>query len=146
MADLTKLGGSLWNAAKTSGGNTKTGGTILKNLTKSGSGGWLSTIGGWASNFLGGGSNSSGNIYEGILAGLGGAAGSLISKDAVEEEGKQQRKTLDFRMALEDYYNQKDKVRKRAALDTYGQFSTMNRWAPNATPAPPIDMPNKPGY
>lgn len=126
---------------------TNAGASLLSNIGATASkSGILGTIGGWVSKFLGGGSNSSGNIYEGILAGLGGAASSLISKESVEEQGKQQRKTLDFQMALEDYYNQKDKVRKRAALDTYGQFSTMNRWAPNATPAPPIDMPNKPGY
>lgn len=111
------------------------------------SGGFWSNLGGWASKFLGGdGGNSSGNIYEGILSGLGGAADALISKETVEEQGKQSRKTLDFKYALEDFYNQKDKVRKRAALDTYGQFSTMNRWAPNATTAPAIDQPNKPGY
>lgn len=117
----------------------------------SGDGGWLSTLGGWASKFFGGGSGGSGgggggNIYEGILAGLGGAADALISKEAVEEQGKQQRKTLDFKAALEDYYNQRNKVRKRAALDTYGQFSTMSRWAPTAQAAPPIDQPAKPGY
>lgn len=109
--------------------------------------GFWSNLGGWTSKFLGGdGGNSSGNIYEGILAGLGGAADALISKEAVEEQGKQSRKTLDFKYALEDFYNQKNKVRKRAALDTYGQFSTMNRWAPNATAAPAIDQPAKPGY
>lgn len=112
-----------------------------------GGGSTLGAIGGWFSKFLGGdGNNSSGNIYEGILAGLGGAADALISKEAVEEQGKQSRKTLDFKYALEDFYNQKNKVRKRAALDTYGQFSTMNRWAPNATAAPAIDQPAKPGY
>lgn len=110
------------------------------------SSGFWGTLGSWTSKFLGGGSNSSGNIYEGILSGLGGAADALISKEAVEEQGKQSRKTLDFKYALEDFYAQKDKVRKRAALDTYGQFSTMNRWAPNATAAPAIDQPNKPGY
>lgn len=121
-------------------------GGLAKDFLSSGSS--SSSWGSWASKFLGGSGSSSGsnsNIYSGILAGLGGAASAYMDQKAVEEQGKQQRKTVDFSAALEDYYNQKNKVRKRAALDTYGQFSTMSRWAPGAQAAPPIDMPNKPG-
>lgn len=143
MANLVKGGGNLWEAVKTVGGNTKTGGSLLKDLTKAGG----SSLLGGLTNLLGGGSSGSGgNIYGSLLGGLSGAADALISKEAVEEQGKQSRKTLDFQAALEDYYNQKNKVRKRAALDTYGQFSTMNRWAPGAQSAPSIDQPSKPGY
>lgn len=145
---LTKSGGgSVWNAVKNVGSNTKSGGSFFKDLTKSGSSsGLFSSIG---SLFGGGGSSSGGsggNIYGSLLGGLSGAADALISKEAVEEQGKQSRKTLDFQAALEDYYSQKNKVRKRAALDTYGQFSTMDRWAPGAQAAPSLDQPNKPGY
>lgn len=115
--------------------------------TGSGGGGFWGSVVNWGSKLLGGGGgSSSSNIYSGILGGLNGAANAYISKEAVEQSGKESRKTLDFKAALEDYYAQKGKVRKRAALDTYGQFSTMDRWAPNATAAPPIDLPNKPGY
>lgn len=119
----------------------------FSSLTDSGGGGggWMSTIGGWLGN-LGGGDSGGGNIYSSLLGGLSGAAEGIISKEAVEEQGKQSRKTLDFQASLADFYKQKDKVRKRAALDTYGQFSTMNRWAPGAQAAPPIDQPAKPGY
>lgn len=144
MADLTK-GGGIWNAVKSVGGNTKSGGNFLKNLTKSGGGGGL--LSGIGSLFSGGGgAGSGGNIYGSLLGGLSGAADALISKEAVEEQGKQSRKTLSFQASLEDYYQQKNKVRKRAALDTYGQFSTMNRWAPGAQAAPSIDQPSKPTY
>lgn len=120
-------------------------GDLSKGVNDSGSsgGGWLSTLGNL---FGGGGDSGGGNIYSSLLGGLSGAAEGIISKEAVEEQGKQSRKTLDFQASLADFYKQKDKVRKRAALDTYGQFSTMNRWAPGAQAAPPIDQPAKPGY
>jgi hypothetical protein len=106
----------------------------------------------WSKLFSGSGSGSGGSsgsgIFGALLSGLGGAADNyekgVISKEAVEEQGKQQRKTAGFEADLLDYYKQKDKVRKRTALDTYGQFSTMNKWAPGAKPAAPIDMPLKP--
>lgn len=132
--------------ADTYDGNSSTGGTTDWGSLggDTGGGGW----GKWVSNFFGGSSSggSGGNIYSGLLAGLGSAADALISKEAVEEQGKQHRRSLDFQYQLEDFYKQKDKVRKRAALDTYGQFSTMNRWAPNAVAAPAIEQPAKPGY
>lgn len=127
-------------------------GSFLGDLGGDSGGG--SSSGGWGnivkSIFGGGsGSGSSGSgIFGALLSGLGGAADNyskgVISKEAVQEQGKQQRKTAGFEADLLDYYKQKDKVRKRTALDTYGQFSTMNRWAPNATPSPAIDMPPKP--
>lgn len=110
------------------------------------------SLGSLASNYLSGRNSggttgsTGGSIFEAMLGGLGGAADAFLSKEAVEESGKQNRRTLDFKAALDDYYLQKNKVRKRAALDTYGQFSTMDRWAPGARPAPALDQPAKPGY
>lgn len=143
MADLFKSGGSLWDAAK-SVTNTKTGTSFLKDLGKNT--GTIGNILGGISNLFGGGGGaaSSNNIFGAILGGLGGAAEGLLSEKAVEKAGEQSRKTISFQAALEDYYNQKSKVRKRAALDTYGQFSTMDRWAPGARPAPAIDVPARP--
>lgn len=136
-------GGVDWTAGGSGGSDSWWGGMF----SDGSSGSTWGKIWDWGSGLLGGGgSGGSGNIYEGILGGLGGAADALISKEAVEEQGKQHRKTTDFTASLEDYYKQKDKVRKRGALDTYGQFSTVDRWAPNAQPARPIDMPSKPGY
>lgn len=110
-------------------------------------GGAASLGGNWISKLFGGSTSGiGGNIFEGLLAGLGGAADALISKEAVEEQGKQSRKTLDFEYALKDYYENKDRVRKRASLDSYGQFSSLDRWAPTykAPPAPTVGM--KPSY
>lgn len=159
MASLTKGLGSVFNATKKSGLNTKIGSSVVKNLTKNATGNLLNTavkgvlggnssgFGDYVSKFLGGGSSGiGGNIFEGLLAGLGGAADALISKEAVEEQGKQSRKTLDFEYALKDYYENKDRVRKRASLDSYGQFSSLDRWAPTykAPPAPTVGT--KPSY
>lgn len=96
----------------------------------------------------GGGSalSSGGSIWESLLAGAGGAAKAYMDESSVKEMGKQQRQTLDFSASLKDYYDQKDKTRKRAALDTYGQFSLMDRWAPNATKGIAVDQPAKPEY
>lgn len=107
-------------------------------------GGWLSTIG----NLFGGGSGSGqggGNIWGSLLSGLNGAASAYMSDRALEkgaaETGKQQRLTLGYKAELDDYYGQLDKQRKRIALDTYGQFSLLDR---NKGIAPAVQVPNKP--
>lgn len=106
----------------------------------SGGGGWMQSIGNLFSNDGQGGGGYS-DIFGAMLGGLGGAAQAFMDKDALEQAGKEQRRTLGYGAALEDYYKQQDTARKRVALDTYGQFSLMDRWAPNyrppARPAPP---------
>lgn len=129
-------------------------GSLLDGFTSSGSSGgssssssssWLSKLFGGASGSGGSTSGSMGeNIFGAMLGGVGGMAEGLLSEKAVKEAGKQARKNYSFQAELQDFYAQKGKARKRAALDTYGQFSLMDRWAPNATVAPPVDMPNKP--
>lgn len=89
-------------------------------------------------------SSNSSDIFKAILGGVGGYATAKIDEKTAKEAGRQQRKTLDFQAQLTDYYKQKDKVRKRAALDTYGQFSLLDRYAPNRTPSGSIDQSNKP--
>ena len=49
------------------------------------------------------------------------------------------RRNIGFAADMEDYYKQKDKMRRRAALDTYGQFSKLSKYAPGYTAAPPVD-------
>ena len=93
--------------------------------------------------YFGGSGDSNGNASA-LWGFASGAAGAYLNKEAVEEQGRQARKTTEYEAALADYYQQKGKSRKRVALDTYGQFSLMNRWAPNATAAPALDMPTKP--
>lgn len=152
MSDIWGTGTSIWE-----GGSG--------NYGDSGSFDWGSVWGGgdsaWGSSSS---SGSSGGFWSGILSGVSswfgddddngnssswwnaasGVAGAYLSKEAMEEKGKQDRQTTAFEAELADYYKQKDKQRKRVALDTYGQFSLMNRWAPNATAAPALDTPAKP--
>lgn len=143
--DWTDMFGGGDGSSGGSGGGIDFGG-ILDNMDSwgGGSGGdssnWLNTIGG----FLGG-KDGEGSIFGKMLAGgIGGMAQSLIDEKTVKEAGKQQRQTYSFQAELQDHYLQKDKKRKRAALDTFGQFSLLDRWAPNAKPAPPVDVPQKP--
>lgn len=103
-----------------------------------------SFLGGMLGGGSGGGSGSS-NIWQSILGGLGGAAQSFMDEKQLREAGKEQRKTLRYGAELQDFYAQKDKYRKRRALDTYGQFSLMDRYAPGYTAAPPLDQPTMPG-
>lgn len=110
----------------------------------SGGGGWMETIGNLFGGGDGGGGGGYGDIFGAMLGGLGGAAQAFLDKDAVREMGKEQRRNMEFGAALEDYYKQQDTARKRLALDTYGQFSLMDRWAPNYKPAPPVQTPGKP--
>jgi hypothetical protein len=116
-------------------------------------GGWGSFFGNLASGLLGGGSGGSGgdggNIWgQMLMGGLQGYAStktqSALTKEQIQENGRQTRLNTAYEAQLVDFYKQRDKVRKRQALDTYGQFSTMNSFAPNATPAPPIEMPTYP--
>lgn len=120
----------------------------------SGGGFWSGVASGLGSLFgggsSGGGSSSSsmwGNIFQGILGGLGGMASGggdegLSAEQRVgliQHQGTEQRRTVGFTADMEDFYKQKNKIRQRAALDTYGQFSLLDRYAPNYKPAPAID-------
>lgn len=113
-------------------------GSLLSSYANSKSGGSSS----------GGGSSAWGNIFQAVLGGIGGSADAKLDFKKLEEnikgKGLEDRKTLDFTGQLEDYYKQQDKVRKRAALDTYGQFSLLDRYAPNMKPSAPVQMPTKP--
>lgn len=133
------------------GGGDSGGGVDLGNLGGSGSSG--SNGSGWGSvisSIFGGGNGSStgSNIFGALLGGLGGMAEAKLSgKDAmnlVKEQGNQNRKNTDFEAALKDYYTQLGKQRQRRALDTYGQFSLMNRINPGYKDTPPVDVPTKP--
>lgn len=117
--------------------------------------GWLNTAVGAYSAYQGSrnsGSSSGGtggvNWSQALLSGLGSAAdsymGAKMDEKTAARMGLEQRKTAAFAGELEDYYKQKGKQRKRVALDTYGQFSTTNRWAPNMTAAPAVEVPVKP--
>lgn len=135
--------GSVWDTAGDWFGSSGGG-------DSGGSSGWLNTLG----NLFGGGGDSSGsggwadNIFTAMLGGLAGGADAKLGIEMVKQkaamEGAEERKTLGFAAELEDFYKQQDKSRKRAALDTYGQFSLMDRWAPNAQPAPAVQVPTKP--
>lgn len=92
------------------------------------------------------GSNSSSSdgysdIFKALLGGIGGSADAKLAaemyKVKAQSEGEEQRKSSLFEYQLKDYYTQQDKVRKRAALDTYGQFSQISKWAPNYVPNNP---------
>lgn len=113
---------------------------------------WLSSIG----SFVGGlfssksGSSSVGSdIFKALLGGIGGSADAKLTAEMyvkkAQTEGLEQRKSSLFEQELLDYAKQQDKVRKRAALDTYGQFSQISRWAPNyVSKNPAIQTPAKP--
>lgn len=115
---------------------------------------WGNIIGGL---FGGGSSNNSGsNIWGQMLAGAVGGAGQqgmnaetikMQGDNAIrgiQESAKQSRQTANFAAELKDYYDQKGKAAKRNALDTYGQFSLTDRYAPNMAKVAPIAVPTKP--
>lgn len=109
---------------------------------------FLSSIGNFVSGIFGGGGGGSGDIFKAILGGIGGSADAKLSLEMAKEttklKGLEDRKSLDFTAKLEDYAKQQDKFRKRVALDTYGQFSLLKRYAPNMVPAPPVQVPTQP--
>ena len=108
-----------------------------------------SSIGKAVSGIFGGGSNLGSDIFKALLGGIGGSADAKLDVEALvkkaEAEGKEQRKTSLFEYQLLDYGKQQDKVRKRAALDTYGQFNQIAKWAPSYVPKnPAIQTPAMP--
>lgn len=129
-------------------------------VASSGGGGFWSGIGSAIGGLFGGGSSGGGsstgsNIFASMLGGLGGMADAKMQQARTREEhgfnmeelgkqGLEQRRSIGYTADMEDYYKQKNKVRKRAALDTYGQFSLLDRYAPGMTAAAPIDAPNRP--
>jgi hypothetical protein len=137
--DWGSVFGSLSDGGYGGGSDTSSG---------SSSSGLWGTVASWFGGGSGGGSGSSVNWGQAILSGLGSAADAYATKantkEAAEEAGKQQRKTGAFAADLQDYYGQLGKQRKRTALDTYGQFSLTNRFAPNMTAQAPLDMVAKP--
>ena len=108
---------------------------------------WLSAIGNLFSSGDGdSGGNGWGNIFQAILGGVSGSADAKLSVEAVkkkaEAEGLESRKNSLFEYQLLDLAKQQDKYRKRAALDTYGQFNQIKKWAPNYVPNnPAIQVP-----
>lgn len=111
--------------------------------------GWLSSIGSFVGGIFGGGGNSSNDLFKALLGGIGGSADAKLTAEMyvkkAQAEGLEQRKSSLFEQELLDYAKQQDKVRKRAALDTYGQFSQISRWAPNyVSKNPAIQTPAKP--
>lgn len=157
------LGGSSGGGSWTDylGGDWGDGsGSFLGDLGGGGSSGGSSGSGILQSIFGGGGSSGS-SIFGGLLSGLGAGASAALSgkdlKDSIKLKGEQDRLTLaqsglqdrralDFEASLKDYYAQQDKRRKRIALDTYGQFSTINKIKPGYVDTPMPEVPQKPGY
>lgn len=126
------------------GGSTDTGfnwGSLIGSIFGGGSGGSSS-----------GGSNIWGQMLAGALGGYG--QGAMTEATAriqgennikgIQETAKQARQTANFAAELQDYYTQRDKATKRQALDTYGQFSLTDRYAPGMQKVAPVVVPNKP--
>lgn len=111
---------------------------------------WWSTIGNLFSSGGGdSGGNGWGNIFQAILGGISGSADAKLDekmlKVKAETEGLEQRKTSLFEYQLLDLSKQQDKYRKRAALDTYGQFNQIKKWSPNyVSNNPAIQVPATP--
>lgn len=144
--------GSYPSGAFTSLGSSGTNWGSLLGGSGGGGGFWSSIASGIGGLFSGGGSsggggNMWGNIFQGLLGGIGAAVGGggdegLSMQERIglmQEESHEARRNIGFAADMEDFYKQKDKMRKRAALDTYGQFSLLSKYAPNYTPAPPVD-------
>lgn len=112
-----------------------------------GGGGWGSFFGNVLGGLFGGGDSSQGggNIWGQMLAGgLNGYAQAGLSEEMLKIKGKEDRMSTAFEAQLIDHYKQRDKVRKRQALDTYGQFSTIKSFAPNYQDTPAPELPPQP--
>ncbi len=62
-----------------------------------------------------------------------------------EQEGVIGRQNSAFEMALEDYYNQRDRAAKSRGLDEFRKFSTVGNFAPEyKNDVPAIQVPTMP--
>lgn len=121
--------------------------------------GFWSSIGSSVSNYFSSGSGWS-DLLGGVMSGI-----SRSSQNSREDEqaaqthewalaiealrGVENRRTSAFEAELKDYFDQRDKYNKRVALDSYGQFSVMDRRSPGhvATPLPAAPVkPNVESY
>lgn len=127
--DYSSLLGTVAGASSSAGGNSN----------------WLSTLG----NMLGGsggsggeaatgGNSMYGELFKGILSGVGASASAkgdlAMNKEVTQVKGLEDRKTTAFEAELLDYYKQRDNSRKFKALDQYGQFSRVSKFAPSYKP------------
>lgn len=110
--------------------------------------GWLDTIG----KVFGGSGGSSGSsgiwgdLFKGVLSGLGAsAAAKADSKDAKEQlqlAGQQQRASTAYEAELADFYRRRKDYEDYRGLDNYGQFSRASIFAPGYKPT---SVPTDPG-
>lgn len=119
-------------------------GTVAGTSSSGGGGSnWMSTLG----NMLGGSSGGQssggtssiyGDLFKGILSGVGASAAAkgdlAMAKEVTKIKGLEDRKTTAFEAELLDYYKQRDNSRKFKALDQYGQFSRVSKFAPTYKP------------
>lgn len=116
--------------------------------------GFWSSVGTGVSNYFSSGSGWS-DLLGGVVSGLAGSAAANREDDQLAQNnewaialqalrGEQDIRRTAFERELEDYYDQRDKYRDRVALDTYGQFSVMNRRSPGYKPGPAPVAPTKP--
>lgn len=106
-----------------------------------------SSIGGSISRYFSSGTGWS-DLLGGIMSGIGQSARNRREDEQAEQghewalaiealRGAENRRTSAFEAELKDYYDQRDKYNKRIALDSYGQFSVMDRRSPGHV-APPL--------
>lgn len=111
---------------------------------------WWSAIGNlFSSGGDSGGDSGWGNIFQALLGGVSGSADAKLNVEMLQKkaqaEGLESRKNSLFEYQLLDLAKQEDKYRKRAALDTYGQFNQIKKWAPTYVPNnPAIQVPATP--
>lgn len=103
---------------------------------------WLSTIGGLFGGGGGGSSSIWGDLFKGVLSGIGASAGAKADAKSTESQlklaGLESRKQTAYEAELANYYQErKDYTKARAALDNYGQFSRVSQFAPGYK-APPM--------
>lgn len=85
-------------------------------------------------------------IISGVLGGVSASAADKGDKEAVKQQGREERATLSFGSDLEYFRNQQlRKERSGALTSNYNQFSTVKNFAPYFKPGSGLDaMPSKP--
>lgn len=116
--------------------------------------GFWSAVGSGVSNYFSSGKGW-GDLLGGVMSGLAGSAAANREDDKNEQSnewavalqalrGQQALQETAFSKELEDFYKQRDVQRDKVALDTFGQFSVLNRMSPGYKAPAPTPAPVKP--
>lgn len=115
-ADMMNFATKIGSGAKVAAAQAPASGGAFASLMSGGIGGFASS--GW------------GMLAQGVLGGIAGESEYKSQKKNSQRQALQGMNTSAYQLALQDWYQRRNKQETRAALSNYNPFSTMEQIAP----------------